>query len=75
MYKRQAMACAERVRKAVNATHSAVGHLSLRGSISIGVAVRDAAMADVNALIKQADRGMYVAKQRGRNHVATLQTL
>lgn len=69
-----AMACAERVRKAVSATHFTVGRLNLQGSISIGVAVRDETMANIDALIKQADRGVYVAKQRGRNHVATLQT-
>ncbi|MCX7168861.1 MAG: diguanylate cyclase, partial [Proteobacteria bacterium] len=68
-----AMACAERVRKAVNATYFTVERLNLQGSISIGVAVRDENMDNIDALIKQADRGVYVAKQRGRNHVATLQ--
>ncbi|MCX7180206.1 MAG: diguanylate cyclase, partial [Proteobacteria bacterium] len=68
-----ALACAERVRRAVHQTTFSAGPLSLQGSISVGVAVREAGMATIDALIKRADQGVYVAKQRGRNHVASLQ--
>lgn len=68
-----ALICAERMRKAVEALPVAVGALQLRGSVSIGVAVRDEAMVDADALIKCADRGVYLAKQRGRNRLATVQ--
>ena len=37
------------------------------------VAVREASMADVDALIKRADEGAYLAKQQGRNRVASPQ--
>ncbi|MDD5176074.1 MAG: diguanylate cyclase [Sterolibacterium sp.] len=70
-----ALACAERVRHAVHETPFVEGQLKLQGSISIGVAVRDVAMKDIDALIKCADRGVYIAKQHGRNYVATLQTV
>ncbi|MFN3884338.1 MAG: diguanylate cyclase [Rhodocyclaceae bacterium] len=65
--------CAERVRKAVAALRFAFGKTSRHGSVSIGVAVRDAGMADIEALIERADEGAYLAKQRGRNCVASVQ--
>ena len=68
-----ALACAERMRQSVRATQFTAGPLKLQGSISVGAAVRDASMANIDALIKLADQGVYVAKQRGRNHVAALQ--
>lgn len=68
-----AVACAERVRRSVEAQAVTAGGLHFRGSISVGVAVRDPAMSDVDALIKVADKGAYLAKQRGRNCVATVQ--
>jgi two-component system, cell cycle response regulator len=49
--------------------------LRLKGSVSIGVAVREASMRDPDALIKRADQGVYLAKERGRNRVATAQTM
>jgi PleD family two-component response regulator len=50
-----------------------VGSLELAGSVSIGVAARTEGMADIDALIKAADEGVYVVKQRGRDGVATIQ--
>lgn len=66
-----ALACAERVRLAVEAAPIGNGARPLQAATSIGVAVRDAAMADAEALIKRADQGVYLAKQQGRNRVAS----
>ncbi len=68
-----AAACAERIRRAVEVQPVTVGGLHFKGSISVGVAVRDGGMIDMDALIKMADKGVYLAKQRGRNCVATVQ--
>ena len=68
-----ALVCAERMRKAVEALEVESGRLRLRSSVSIGIAVRDDTMGDADALIKCADRGVYLAKQRGRNRLAAVQ--
>ena len=68
-----ALACAERMRLAVEATPIEAGPLRLRASLSVGVAVRDADMAVAEALIKRADQGVYVAKREGRSRVASVQ--
>ncbi|OIQ97300.1 response regulator PleD [mine drainage metagenome] len=68
-----AQACAERMRHAVEAVIIGSGTAKRSGSISVGVAVRDAAMADFDALIKRADQGVFIAKERGRNRVAAAQ--
>ncbi|MFN6961735.1 MAG: diguanylate cyclase [Rhodocyclaceae bacterium] len=60
------LTCAERVRKAVAALRFAFGKTRRHGSVSIGVAIRDAGTADIEALIERADEGAYLAKQRGR---------
>jgi hemerythrin len=44
------------------------------GSISVGVAVRDASMTAPEDLIKAADEGVYTAKQAGKNCVRTVQS-
>lgn len=69
----QALICGERVRKAVHEMKLTTGTLNLKGSVSVGVAVRDEKMTDVDALIKRADEGVYLAKQGGRDKVATTQ--
>lgn len=69
-----ALACGERVRQAVADLQVAAPAGSLKGSVSVGVAVRRDGMVDIDALIKRADEGVYAAKQRGRNRVATVQT-
>jgi len=46
----------------------------VRGSVSVGVAVRDAATSDPDALIRLADQSAYLAKRR-RNAVATVQSI
>jgi len=69
-----ALACAERIRHAVDQTPVEIGQLCLQASMSAGVAVRDESMANVDALIKRADEGVYLAKQQGRNRVASPQS-
>ncbi len=68
-----AMICAERLRASVDALLIETGGPALELTVSIGVAMRDRAMADLDALIKQADRGAYMAKRQGRNRVASVQ--
>jgi len=68
-----AVACAERVRRAVEAQSVTTEGLRFKGSISVGVAVRDHSMTNYEALIKVADQGVYAAKHRGRNCVAAIQ--
>lgn len=70
-----ARTCAERLRKLVEAISLPVAGASIRGSVSIGYAVREEGMTSIDALIKSADEGLYLAKQAGRNRVATAQKL
>jgi len=69
-----AMACAERIRAVVETLPIVSDAHNARGSVSIGVAVRDAATAEPNALIRLADHSVYLAKRR-RNAVATVQSI
>ncbi|HEX5394369.1 MAG TPA: diguanylate cyclase [Rhodocyclaceae bacterium] len=69
-----AMVCAERVRQAMAKLAIPVGDVSLGSSVSIGVAQRVPSMADVSALIKRADEGVYLAKAGGRNCALSAQT-
>lgn len=68
-----ALGCAERVRQSVAAVLVRTGMLQLKVSVSIGVAEQTADMAGPDALMKLADQGLYLAKQRGRNRVAATQ--
>ena len=68
-----ALACAERMRAVIETLPIVSAAEKLRGSVSIGVAVRDAATADPEALIRLADQSVYLAKRR-RNTVATVQS-
>jgi diguanylate cyclase (GGDEF)-like protein len=68
------LVCAERVRQAVAALRFAFGAASRHGSVSIGVAARDESTPDIEALIERADAGAYLAKQFGRNRVASVQS-
>lgn len=69
------LVCAERMRRAVEQTPVSIGSLHLKASLSGGVAVREHAMPNADALIKRADEGVYLAKQQGRNRIATPQSL
>ncbi len=66
-----ALACAERIRHAVQAMSVDVGQLRLTTTVSIGVAVQDTNMDSVAMLVKRADQGLYIAKDQGRNRVGT----
>ncbi len=66
-----ALACAERVRQAVEQTPVVFNGRRLKATLSVGVAVREEAMANIDALIKSADEGVYLAKNRGSNRIAT----
>ena len=69
----QAMVCAERARQTVETATIRTGMLQLRVSVSIGVAELAGDMNGPDALVKAADQGLYLAKQRGRNRVAAVQ--
>lgn len=66
-----ALKLAEQLRREVAAMRVVAGAGEWRGSVSIGVAVRGAAMRGMEDLIKLADEGVYRAKRKGRNCVAT----
>ena len=66
----QALACAERVRKAVEGTELFAGGTVLRCTISVGVATLwDSDFSQPEELIACADRYLYRAKRAGRNRV------
>ncbi|HEY3433928.1 MAG TPA: diguanylate cyclase [Rhodocyclaceae bacterium] len=68
-----AMLCAERVRQAVAALRVNAAGTTITGSVSVGVAQRLPNMANLDALIKRADEGVYLAKSGGRNCVVSVQ--
>lgn len=61
--------CAERIRRDVEANTIDVDDQVLRMTISLGVAEAHAASNTPDALIKEADTALYVAKSSGRNRV------
>lgn len=65
----EALACAERARQAVESTHVESGQLRLKGTVSAGVAARVPEMAGFDALIRQAEQCLALAKRHGRNRV------
>ncbi len=69
-----ALLCAERMRDVARSLKLGAAGL-LRVSTSIGVAGWRAELKDVDALLKLADRGAYLAKDRGRNTVVAVQAL
>ncbi|MBS1198811.1 MAG: hypothetical protein H6R18_2596 [Proteobacteria bacterium] len=69
------MQLAEKMRSEVAAMRVPAGNSGIwRGSISVGVSVRSETIQSTDELIKIADSGVYLAKQRGRNCVATVCT-
>ena len=67
-----ALALAERLRTAVAHLQVVLEGEPQSATISIGAAARDAADTEPGTLIRRADRALYVAKNAGRNRVATL---
>ena len=61
---------AERIRAEIDATHFD-GAPGLHCTVSIGVAVANHGLADVEAWIRDADTALYRSKQAGRNRVAS----
>ncbi len=59
---------AERVRLSVAADDILVGKVTLRATISIGIATTEATQ-DPDALVRLADAGLYAAKRGGRNRI------
>jgi hemerythrin len=61
---------AEKIRGQVAAMRVPAGQGEWRGSVSVGVAALDAAMGNVEDLLKASDAAVYQAKRNGRNCVA-----
>ncbi len=60
---------AERLRSRVEAEHVAFGDQIIEMTISIGLAVRQAADQSIERLMARADAALYLAKRSGRNRV------
>ncbi len=64
-----ALDVAERIRKTVMATSPTVRGARIESSVSIGVAGFPADGRNLDAIVAQADRAMYQAKQQGKNSI------
>lgn len=58
---------AERLRQKVRATTIQAGDAAFQITISIGIACREPAMADMDAMVVAADQALYAAKEHGRD--------
>jgi diguanylate cyclase (GGDEF)-like protein len=68
---KDAFQTADRIRKAIEAHAFRVGPRELNVTVSIGVATYPSDDVDTpGALIREADKALYKAKQAGRNRVA-----
>jgi diguanylate cyclase (GGDEF)-like protein len=61
---------AEKLRKAVAEQPIVVGETSIEITLSIGIALVPPSEPDLGAALSRADKGLYLAKSRGRNQVA-----
>ena len=66
-----AMAIAERVRLAFEATVHTIGEQGFGATVSVGVAFAAAERSDLPSLLVSADRALYRAKREGRNRVVS----
>lgn len=64
-----ALQCAERLRRSIEALHIELPQGQLRFTVSIGVAIFNPNHANWAALLKEADTALYRAKREGRNRV------
>jgi diguanylate cyclase (GGDEF)-like protein len=69
--RQDALAVAERVRSAFEATGHRIGEEPLVATVSAGVAVTEDPSCDLASLLARADRALYRAKQQGRNRVVS----
>ncbi|WP_300516590.1 diguanylate cyclase [Aliiroseovarius sp.] len=72
----QAGVAAERLRRMIGDTpvHSPSRGMDIPVTMSIGVAIGDRLVGDVNTLLERADRALYASKAEGRNQVTMVQT-
>ncbi len=68
------MYLAEQLRTTIGGMRVTAGDGHWQGSISVGVAARTDAMRRPDDLIKEADNGVYLSKNGGRNRVSTVQS-
>jgi diguanylate cyclase (GGDEF)-like protein len=61
------LAIAERIRLAFETAAADVDGRPVGGTVSIGMAIAEANLFDIPALLAQADEALYCAKERGRN--------
>ena len=66
-----ALLTAERLRAAVANTPIKASHEEFRVTASFGVVEKDENTPSLETLVARADQAMYIAKHKGRNHVAT----
>jgi diguanylate cyclase (GGDEF)-like protein len=69
-----ARAFADRVRAAIEEAAVSYGSDTFKITVSIGVSVANAADRDISDTIERADRGLYMAKNTGRNRVFFMPT-
>ncbi len=65
----QSVATAERIRQAFALAAQEMEGQEIGATVSIGLAHCDGPALDIGDLLAQADRALYLAKERGRNRV------
>lgn len=68
------LASAERLRQRVQALEIGIGTCTVRTSISIGIAIREADMKHADSLVNAADQALYAAKHHGRNRICFMES-
>ncbi len=63
---------AERLRRAIGDAPVSIGHGVVQITVSIGLAAREAGTADADALVVDADKALYAAKNAGRNRCCVM---
>lgn len=66
---RTALVVAERLRRMIKGLELNFAGARIRATVSIGVAAREAGLADADALVQGADTALYAAKNAGRDRV------